>query len=65
MFGSSHRIASIEERNGWVYLFDASGKKYQTLSASTVGTILGYSSSFIVSSKSGWIYLIDSEGKKY
>lgn len=40
-------------------------KRYQTLSASTVGTILGYSSSFIVSSKSGWIYLIDSEGKKY
>lgn len=63
MFGS-HRISSIEERSGWVYLFDESGKRYQTLSSSSVGTILGYSSSFIVSTKSGWIYTWDKNGNR-
>lgn len=61
----AHRISTIEHSGSWIYLYDESGKKYQTLSANTVGEIIGYSSTFFVSRNGAWIYLWDSEGKKY
>lgn len=59
------RISSIERSGSWYYLYDENGKKYKTLSVSSVGDIVGYSSTFFVSTSSSWIYLWDTEGKKY
>ena len=61
----SEQISTVETSGSWIYLYNAAGKKYQTLSASTVGTVLGYSSSFFVSQNGSWIYLWNSDGKKY
>ena len=68
MFGLSSKaeqISSVENNGSWVYIYNSKGQKYKTLSASTVGTVLGFSSSFFVSQNGSWIYLWDSEGKKY
>ena len=59
------RISSIEQNGSWVYMYNESGKKYKTLSSSTVGEVVGYSSTFFVSRSGSWIYLWDSNGKKY
>lgn len=68
MFGLSSKaeqISSVETSGSWVYIYNAKGQKYKTLSTSTVGTVMGYSSSFFVSQNGSWIYLWDSEGRKY
>lgn len=65
MGANTHRISSVETRDGWIYYYDESGRKYKTLSASSVGEVKGYSSTFMVSIKDRWLYLYDSEGKKY
>lgn len=64
---SAEQISSIDQTGSWVYLYNAKGSKYKTLSTSSVGTVVGYSSSFFVSvSQSGsWIYLYDADGKRY
>lgn len=62
---NTHRISSVETRDGWIYYYDESGRKYKTLSASSVGEVKGYSSTFMVTIKDRWLYLYDSEGKKY
>ena len=59
---NTHRISSVETRGGWVYFYDETGHKYQTLSASGVGEVQGYSSTFMVSVNGSWVYLYDSEG---
>ena len=67
MFGMSlkaEQISSVETSGSWIYIYNSKGKKYKTLSVSTVGTVMGYSSSFFVSQNGSWIYLWDSEGKK-
>lgn len=46
-------------------MYSDRGKRYKTLSASSVGTIKGYSTSFFVSEKGRWIFLWDADGKKY
>lgn len=61
----AEQISSVEPSGSWIYLYNAKGQKYKTLSASSVGTVLGYSSSFFVSESGSWIYLWDSDGKKY
>lgn len=58
-------ISSIEERGGWVYLYNAKGAKYKSLSASGVGKVLGYSATFFVAESGSWLYLYDAEGKRY
>lgn len=58
-------ISSVEESGSWVYLYNEKGSKYKTLSASSVGRVVGYSSSFFVSESGSWIYLWDADGKKY
>lgn len=68
MFGLSSKaeqISSVETSGSWVYIYNSQGKKYKTLSTSSVGRILGYSSTFFVSESGSWIYLWDAEGKKY
>ena len=67
MFGLSSKaeqISSVETNGSWVYIYNSQGKKYKTLSVSTVGTVMGYSSNFFVSQNGSWIYLWDAEGKK-
>lgn len=61
----AEKISDIQQTGSWVYLYNESGKRYKTMSASSVGEILGWSSSFFVSQKGGWIYLHDSDGKRY
>lgn len=62
---SAEELSSVECTGSWVYLYNAKGKKYKTLSANSVGTVLGHSSTFIVSRNGNWIYLWDNEGRKY
>ena len=67
MFGMSSKaeqISSVETSGSWIYIYNSKGKKYKTLSISTVGTVMGYSSSFFVSQNGSWIYLWNSEGNK-
>ena len=61
----AHRISSVENTGNWVYMYDDKGKKYKSLSASSVGEVMGFSATFFVSRNGNWIYLFDSEGKKY
>lgn len=68
LFGMSSKaetISSVEPSGSWIYIYNSQGKKYKTLSASTVGTVVGFSSTFFVSQYGSWIYLWNSEGRKY
>lgn len=58
-------ISSIETTGSWVYLYNAKGSKYKSLSTSSVGTVVGYSSTFFVAESGSWIYLYDADGKRY
>lgn len=49
ILAGSHQISRVECDGSWVYMYNESGKKYQTLSANSVGDVLGYSSTFFVS----------------
>ena len=49
MLAGAHKISSVESAGAWVYLYDDTGHKYKTLSASTVGEVKGYSATFMVS----------------
>ena len=60
----AEQISDIEVTNSWIYLYNAQGKKFRSLSVSTVGNICGFSSSFFVSEKGSWIYLWNADGKK-
>lgn len=61
----AEQISSIDTKGSWIYLYNSQGKKYKTLPSSSVGTVVGYSSSFFVSQNGSWIYLWNPEGKKY
>ena len=60
----AEQISSVENSGSWVYMYDAQGKKYKTLSASMVGNVKGFSSSIFVSQNGSWIYVWNSKGKK-
>ena len=59
------RISSIDQGGTWIYLYNESGQKYKTLTVSSVGEIVGYSSTFFVSRSGNWYYLWDADGQKY
>ena len=65
MLAGAHKISSVETSGNWVYLYDDTGHRYKTLSASSVGEVKGYSSEFFVSQNGSWIYLYNSEGQRY
>lgn len=65
MLAGAHRISSVETSGSWVYMYDDSGHRYKTLSASSVGEVKGYCASFFVSQNGSWVYLWNSEGQKY
>ena len=58
-------IGSIDMTPTWIYLYNPQGKKYQTLSVSSAGEVVGYSSTFFVCRKGSWYYFFNSDGKKY
>lgn len=60
----AEQISSVETSGSWIYLYNAQGKKYKSMSLSTVGEVKGFSSSFFVSQNGSWIYIWDSDGKK-
>lgn len=60
----SHQISRVECDGSWVYLYDESGKKYQTLSANSVGDVIGIAGNTFTSSNGNWIYTWDKNGKK-
>lgn len=62
---SAEMISSVENSGSWVYLYNAQGKKYKTLSASSVGKVVGFGALFFVSENGSWIYLYDSNGNRY
>ena len=64
IFSQDHKISSVETSGSWIYFYDANGRRYKTLSASTVGEIKGYSSDIVVTKSGSWIYVYDSEGKR-
>ena len=64
LYSKAEQISSVETSGSWVYIYNSQGKKYKSMSVSTVGTVLGYSSTFFVSQNGSWIYLWDAEGKK-
>lgn len=61
----AEQISSVETNGSWVNIYNSKGKKFKTLSSSTVGEVKGFSASFFVTQNGSWIYLWDSEGKKY
>ena len=58
------QIASLEQTASWVNLYNAQGRKYKSLSTSSVGRVVGYSSSIFISETQSWIYIYDSDGRK-
>lgn len=64
---AAEEISSIDSTGSWIYLYNSKGQKYKTLSVSSVGTVVGYSSTFFVSvsSSGSWIYMYDADGKRY
>lgn len=65
LYAAAEYISSVEQSGSWVYLYNSNGRKYKTLSTSSVGTIVGYSATFFVSQTGSWVYLWDSDGKRY
>ena len=65
VLAGAHKISSVETSDSWVYMYDDSGHRYKTLSASSVGEVKGFSANFFVSQNGNWIYLYDSEGQRY
>ena len=64
MGGNQHSISSVETRNGWVYMYDETGRKYQTISESSVGEVIGVAGDTFTSRNHGWIYTWSKEGRK-
>ncbi len=65
LLAGAHKISSVETCGSWIYMYDATGCRYKTLSVSSVGEVKGYSAGFFVSRNGNWIHLYDSEGKRY
>jgi hypothetical protein len=65
LFAFSRSISAIDRNGSWYYIYDENGKKYKTLSVSSVGDVVGWSATFFVAQNGSWIYLYDSEGRKY
>lgn len=64
LFMRADQMSNVETSGSWVYLYNTEGKKYKTLSASSVGIVKGFSSTIFVSENGSWIYVWDSDAKK-
>lgn len=61
---NAETLSAVENNGSWVYLYNSQGRKFKSLSASSVGVVMGYSSTFFVSRNGGWIYIFDADGRK-
>ena len=61
---SARSISNVEQRGSWYYIYDEAGKKVKTMSASTLGDVKGWCSTFIVSQNGSWIYIYDIDGRR-
>ena len=64
-FGSGKTLSTIQQRGSFYELYDASGKKYKTVSVATLGSIVGYSSTYFICQRGAFFEFYDSEAKKY
>lgn len=62
---SAETLSSIDKNGSWYYLYNTTGKKYKSLSVSSVGDVKGWCGDFFVSQNGSWYYLYDADGRKY
>lgn len=58
-------LSDVQRSGSWYYLYDCDGKKFKTMAVSSVGNVVGWSSTFFVSRSGSWYYLFDADGKRY
>lgn len=58
-------LADIQESNSWIYLYNSNGHRYKTLSASTVGNLVGFCESYFISKNGSWYYFFDDRGNRF
>lgn len=61
----SGAISYIRRDGSWYKLYDEKGKSYKTLSASSVGSVIGWSSEFFIARNGSWYIFYDAGGKRY
>ena len=59
------KISDIEQNGGWYYLYDSNGKRYKTMSVSSVGELQGFSSTFFIGKHGDWYYFFDDKGNRF
>ena len=64
LLAGTHKISSVETSGSWIYLYDSEGKRYKTLSASSVGEVTGVSGETFTSKNGSWVYTWNRDGKK-
>ncbi len=63
ILAGSHQISRVEHDGSWVCMYNESGKKYQPLSANSVGDVIGVAGNTFTSRNGNWIYTWDKNGK--
>ena len=60
----AQNISYVESTRSWYYIYDANGKRTNTMSESTVGKVLSVSGDTFTSQVGSWIYTWSKDGKK-
>lgn len=61
ILAGSHQISRVASDGSWVYMYNESGKNYQTLSANSVGDVIGVAGNTFTSRNGNWIYTWDKK----
>ena len=59
----AQNISYVKTSSSWYIIYDSSGKKTGSVSAS-LGELVGYGSGFLVLRKDSWYILYDGEGRR-
>ncbi|MBR5350182.1 MAG: hypothetical protein IK124_02985 [Prevotella sp.] len=59
----AQNISYVKTASSWYIIYDSSGKKTGSVSAS-LGELVGYGSEFLVLRKGSWYILYDSKGRR-
>ena len=59
----AQNISYVKTSSSWYIIYDSSGKKTGSVSAS-LGELVGYGSEFLVLRKDSWYILYDGEGRR-
>lgn len=65
IYSQEKTISDIEQTEHWIYIYDSNGKKIKTMSVSSTGTIVGWSSTFFIGLHGNWYYFYDANGRKF